>query len=240
MSKASVHEIRQRFDKDVERFSNIETGQHSAMDAPLALDLSIKTIRRLCPKIGSILDVGCGAGNYTLKLLHALEKDNPLPECHLLDLSEPMLLRARERINRIGPTYIKLHCLDIREAQFDDNSFDVVMAAAVFHHLRAPEEWEMVFKNIYKSLRPEGVLVISDLVSHNRQSIDTLIQEYYGAYLVQIGGTEYKRRVFDYIAYEDTPSSVLYQLDLLRQVGFHEVDILHKNACFATFYAKKN
>ncbi len=37
--KSTIDEIRDRFDKDVERFSNIETGQTATMDAPLAMEL---------------------------------------------------------------------------------------------------------------------------------------------------------------------------------------------------------
>ena len=37
--KASVEEIRGRFDRDVGRFSNLETGQTATVDAALALDL---------------------------------------------------------------------------------------------------------------------------------------------------------------------------------------------------------
>jgi tRNA (cmo5U34)-methyltransferase len=31
----------------------------------------------------------------------------------------------------------------------------------------------------------------------------------------------------------------MFQLDLLRQVGFSEVEVLHKNGCFAAFGAIK-
>jgi tRNA (cmo5U34)-methyltransferase len=61
----------------------------------------------------------------------------------------------------------------------------------------------------------------------------------YGAYLESLGGEEYRRKVFDYIDREDSPRPVTYQLDLLRRVGFAEVDVLHKNSCFAAFGGKK-
>ena len=32
---------------------------------------------------------------------------------------------------------------------------------------------------------------------------------------------------------------MLYQADLLREVGFREVEVLHKNGCFAAFGAIK-
>jgi glycerol uptake facilitator-like aquaporin len=38
--KSTVDEIRQRFDADVERFSNLDTGQSATVDAPLVYALS--------------------------------------------------------------------------------------------------------------------------------------------------------------------------------------------------------
>jgi len=37
--KSSISEIRARFDNDVDRFSDIETGQAATVDAPLAMEL---------------------------------------------------------------------------------------------------------------------------------------------------------------------------------------------------------
>jgi hypothetical protein len=39
--KSTIEEIRERFDHDVERSSNLETGQQATMDAPLVLDLGV-------------------------------------------------------------------------------------------------------------------------------------------------------------------------------------------------------
>ena len=57
--------------------------------------------------------------------------------------------------------------------------------------------------------------------------------------LTEIGGKDYCRKVFDYIAYEDSPRPVTYQTELLRRVGFSEVEILHKNGPFAALGAVK-
>ena len=37
--KSSIDEIKARFDNDVERFSNLDTGQTATIDAPLAMEL---------------------------------------------------------------------------------------------------------------------------------------------------------------------------------------------------------
>jgi tRNA (cmo5U34)-methyltransferase len=74
--KSTVEEIRQRFDGDVERFSNLETGQSATVDAPLALSLVTEAAAATTPHAQDLLDVGCGAGNYTLKLLEQLPNLN--------------------------------------------------------------------------------------------------------------------------------------------------------------------
>ena len=93
--KSSVEEIRERFDHDVERFSNLQSGQVSTVDAALSLELITEAAARLTPLATDLLDVGCGAGNYTLKML----SKRPGLHCTLLDLSRPMLDRAVERVS---------------------------------------------------------------------------------------------------------------------------------------------
>jgi tRNA (cmo5U34)-methyltransferase len=61
----------------------------------------------------------------------------------------------------------------------------------------------------------------------------------YGAYLTQLKDEADRDHVFAYVAQEDTPRPLMFQLDLLRSVGFGEVEILHKNNCFAAFGAIK-
>jgi tRNA (cmo5U34)-methyltransferase len=88
--KSSPEEIRRRFDEDVERFSNLETGQSTTMDAPLMMDLTTQAAAETNPQATRVLDVGCGAGNYAIKLLQHFPNLNVT----LVDLSEPMLKRA--------------------------------------------------------------------------------------------------------------------------------------------------
>src|SRR5258708_37652725 len=135
--KSTVDEIRQRFDADVERFSNLETGQSATADAPLAMALVAQAAAATTPHARHVLDVGCGAGNYTLKLIERLPNLNVT----LIDLSQPMLDRATERVRRVTAGQITIIRGDIREVELPDGQFDIVLAAAVLHHLRAHQEW---------------------------------------------------------------------------------------------------
>lgn len=233
--KATNEEIKTRFDNDVERFSNLESGQQTTIDAPLTMELCTGAAEHINPNAKELLDIGCGAGNYTLKMLGKIKNLN----CTLNDLSLPMLERARERV--LANTTGKITTIqdDMRNLDLPDNHFDIILAAATFHHLRTDADWELVFNKVYKALKPGGSIWISDLIAHDSPLIDKLFKDQYGNYLESLGGPEYRQKVFDYIEYEDTPRSLNYQLALLQKVGFTVTEILHKNSYFAAFGAIK-
>ena len=79
--------------------------------------------------------------------------------------------------------------------------------------------------------------MISDLIAQDNELLTECMLKRYVNYLERIRGREYIRKVLDYIAREDTPRSINYQLDLMKKVGFRSVKILHKNMCFGTFCA---
>ncbi len=180
MNKSTIEEIKQRFDKDVERFSNLETGQVSTIDAQISLELITEASKRIVPNAENLLDVGCGGGNYSLMILTKLANLN----CSLVDLSKPMLDVAFERVSQKTNSQVTVFHGDIREVGLSENHYT----------------WER-----------------------------------YGDYLQTVGGKEYRQKVLDYVEKEDSPRSMNYQLDLMKQVGFRKVEILHKNMCFGAF-----
>ncbi|TCK80954.1 class I SAM-dependent methyltransferase [Albibacterium bauzanense] len=229
--KATNEEIRTRFDNDVERFSNLETGQQTTIDAPLTMELCTEAAKYINPNATELLDIGCGAGNYSLKMLSKIPDLN----CTLNDLSLPMLEKAKERVSAQTNGKVNIIQDDMRNLNLPNNHFDIVLAAATLHHLRTDADWELVFTKIYNALKPGGSIWISDLITHDSKLINRLFQDKYRAYLETLGGPEYGQKVFDYIEYEDTPRSLNYQLALLKKVGFKETEILHKNSYFAAF-----
>lgn len=235
MSKSTPAEIRERFDNDVERFSNLETGQKATIDASLQMDLITSSASYVNKNARKILDIGCGAGNYTIKTLEKL----PNLDCTLVDLSLPMLNRAVERITPLTNGQITTLQGDIREIDIGTDQFDIVISAAVLHHLRETSEWKSVFSKIYESLKPGGSFWIFDLLSQEDERIEKMNVTRYGNYLKKEGGQSYMENVFDYIEKEDSPRTMNFQLDLMREVGFKKIEILHKNSVFGSFGAIK-
>lgn len=229
--KSTVEEIRQRFDNDVERFSNLQTGQSATIDAPLVMELITEAAAATNPAATHALDIGCGAGNYTLKLLEVF------PDIHadLLDLSRPMLDRASERVSAIARGNVTAIQADIRDVPLEEGRYDIITAAATLHHLRDNEEWEQVFKKVFRALKPGGSFWISDLVHHSIEAIQSLMWHRYGDYLTALKDEAYRDHVFRYIQKEDSPRPLMYQIDLMRSTGFRDVEILHKNSTFAAF-----
>ena len=234
-AKSTVDEIRSRFDRDVERFSVLETGQSATIDAPLVLELITASAAGVTPQATRLLDVGCGAGNFTLKMLQRL----PALNCTLIDLSQPMLERARQRVSAVTKNKIETIQGDIREIDLGEGKFDVIVAAAVLHHLRTDDQWHSVFQKFYRALSKGGSIWISDMVDHSLQPVQTEMWRRYGQYLANLKGEAHRDAVFAYVEKEDTPKSLMFQLDMLRSVGFSQVEVLHKNAIFAAFGAVK-
>tara|TARA_R110002033_G_scaffold1670_1_gene13562 strand:+ start:56 stop:763 length:708 start_codon:yes stop_codon:yes gene_type:complete len=231
MKKSTIEEIRERFDKDVERFSNLDTGQLTTIDAKISLELITEAAKRIVRNAEQLLDIGCGAGNYSLKMLSKL----PNLECTLVDLSGPMLAKAFQRVTE--QTNKKVHVVkgDVREVSLKQNHYDIILAGAVLHHLRDDQDWETTFKKIYGLLKPGGCFMISDLITQDTEILSEYTWERYGDYLEELGGKEYRKKVLDYVAKEDSPRSMNYQLDLMKKMGFSQVEILHKNMCFGAF-----
>lgn len=231
MNKSTVTEIKERFDNDVERFSNLDTGQLSTIDAKLSLELITEASKRIVPNAKQLLDVGCGAGNYSLMMLTKLPDLN----CTLVDLSKPMLDKAFERVSDKTKGSVDILQGDIGDVKLSENYFDIILAGAVLHHLRDDRDWETTFEKLFGLLKPGGCLMISDLITQDTELLNEYTWERYGDYLEGLGGREYRQKVLEYVAKEDSPRSMNYQLDLMKKVGFGKVEILHKNMCFGAF-----
>lgn len=233
--KSTVEEIRRRFDSEIDRYTNLETGQAAVVDSPLCLSLVAEAASVTTPHAQEMLDVGCGGGNYTLKLLERM----PYLNVTLTDLSQAMLDSAQQRVRPKTTGTVTAICSDIRELDLGEQRFDIILASAVLHHLRAESEWRSVFQKLFEAVKPGGSFWIFDIVESPLPEVQAIHWRRYGEYLTALESEAFRDEMFARILEEDTPRSVAYQLNLLREVGFSEVEVLHKHSCYAAFGAVK-
>jgi len=231
IQKSTPDAIRRNFDQQVERFSNIETGQTTAIDSPLCMELVARSAAILNPDASRIMDLGCGGGNYAVKVTSLL----PDVDCTLIDISRNMVEAAQKRVTQnITGKVIAIHD-DYRDAEIEENAYDIITAGTTLHHLRGDDEWEHVFTKVYKSLKPGGTFWINDIViSETDELTEMMLGGWLSILKKQISEEEilfYRERYEN----EDTPRTLSYQLELMKQVGFAKTIVLHKHFNFAAF-----
>jgi ubiquinone/menaquinone biosynthesis C-methylase UbiE len=111
-----------------------------------------RTLARLPIREGErLLDVGCGTG----QLLQALQTRPCNAELMGVDTTSEMLDVARSRLAKSTPLTVG----QAEQLPFESASFDWLVSASVFHHIRKPGEALREFRRV---LKPSGHLVITD------------------------------------------------------------------------------
>lgn len=131
------------FDATAEDYNNSSDGKFVN---PM-YDSLVKEIRK--SEHGKILDVGCGNANL-FNLLPASRY-----ELYGVDFSEKMIEEAK----RTCKTEATFAVADAESLPFDDDTFDIIVCNASFHHYTNPDT---VLKEMRRVLRHNGKLLIGD------------------------------------------------------------------------------
>lgn len=96
----------------------------------------------------SVLDVGCGNGQMTLRYMDELKKLGLEIELTLLEPAKNSLVEATELLR------LCVHSVTTKET-IDKNNYDLIIASYVFYHLPAE-----VLSKLADHLKPQGILAI--------------------------------------------------------------------------------
>ena len=108
----------------------------------------------LPPRVGDVLDAGCGAGVFSCAL--APRAGSVLG----VDLSAEMVGLARARAAAAGHRHVRFEVADLTTLPLPAGSLDAVVSIATLHHLPLEE----TLARWAEALRPGGVLAVLDLV----------------------------------------------------------------------------
>ncbi|MBU3090749.1 class I SAM-dependent methyltransferase [Clostridium sp. CF011] len=132
------------FNKQAESYDKSANGKFVA---PMYNEI-INRIMLIKPK--KLLDVGCGTGNVLMKLV-----ENSNIELYGLDISEKMIDMAKKNLGNSADLKVS----DSECMPWKNNTFDVIVCNASFHHYPNPDKTLLEMKRILKS---NGTLIIGD------------------------------------------------------------------------------
>lgn len=153
--------MKHEFDDFAKEYRTVEdkvlslTGESSTFFAEYKAQKLSEWLPELSKKSpAKILDFGCGDGLMT----HFVHQQFPLAEIHGIDPSSESVAIAQKN-------YPYLH-FGISTETFENDTFDLIYCAGVFHHIPFNLH-EQCVKEIYRILKPYGIVVILELNNLN-------------------------------------------------------------------------
>lgn len=150
----------------------------------------------------NIIDLGAGTGLQLIKVY----KEFPNVKTTAIDVSDEMLKKLEER-------HISDNITIVNESFFDydfETNIDAVISTQALHHFE-PKDKLILYKKVYDCLRNNGVFVNEDYFAENEKVEKQGFEDYYN--LVKGEGKHY-----------DTPLTIEHEAEILKEVGFSEVD----------------
>ncbi|MEM7561080.1 MAG: class I SAM-dependent methyltransferase, partial [Planctomycetota bacterium] len=185
-----------------------------------------------------ILELGCGTGNLSL----AIAKRFPEAELTAIDLSQSSLDIHAQRFaaeSDVGAGTVNRLCRDMRELNFGDESFDLILSTIALHHLTS-EEKQKLFHSCNRWLLPNGVLSYSDQFAGDSPELYQQHMTEWKQASTAIGATEEEWEMWmQHQAEQDHHDSLPNQLGWLKNAGFHQVDCVWRHILWTVVTASK-
>jgi tRNA (cmo5U34)-methyltransferase len=189
-----------------------------------------------------LLDLGCGDGILTEELL----KVNSSLLVTLLDGSDDMLAKARQRLEKFGDfRYVRASFQELLEKDLLAERYDFAVSSMAIHHLTLSEK-RMLFKKTHALLKDGGYFVNIDVVLPPTEALDHWYMELWQEWMDNKKtalGVEDKSGVNIIDRYKDLeenkPDTLDAQLHALKEIGFSEVDCFYKYGIFSVYGGKR-
>lgn len=164
----------------------------------------------------TLLDVATGTGDFAIKLYNDIKPHSVTG----MDLSDGMLDVARRKVQECGlDKVISFEQGDCLAMRFDSNSYDAVTVA---FGVRNFEHIEQGYREMYRVLRPGGMLCVVELSTPT----NSFIRWFYDLYTLNIIPFIGSMKSHDKSAYRYLPLSIAAvpqgeaMLEIMRTVGF--------------------
>lgn len=179
-----------------------------------------------------VLDLGAGTGLLSMFI------SEHFPNAHvtLMDISEAMLAKARERFSAT------LGRFDFVTADYSEEltgEYDVVVSALSIHHLSDPLKSKL-FHRIHQILPKGGTFINADQVLGTSPEIETVYRENWMQQIRKNGVSTIDLNAALERMKEDKMATLPSQLQWLNDAGFANVNCWYKNYSFAVYSGIKS
>lgn len=178
-----------------------------------------------------VTDLGAGTGLLSAFLRQRL----PSSQLHLIDISEPMLVQARNRL--ADDPRVTAEIADYSTAPLPQDQ-DVIASALSIHHLEHPAKRDL-FARIRHALRPGGLFINADQIAGPTPALELEYQQRWLAAVRACGASDQQISDSLYRQREDRRAPIGDQLQWLTDAGFTGVDCWFKDGSFAVFLATR-
>ena len=160
-----------------------------------------------------ILDLGCGTGLE----LEEYFRLNPEAQVTGIDLSEAMLKALKEKLPDPGIRLIQGSYFDV---PLGEGVYDAAVSVESLHHFPA-EQKEALYRKLHAALKRYGCFVLTDYFAESEE-----LEKEYFQNLKQL--KEEQGLPDDGLFHYDTPLTVEHEIQLLKQAGFSNIQILKR------------
>jgi len=160
-------------------------------EADFNLGCGIPTEFAMIEKGDTVVDLGSGAGNDCF-VARALTGENG--RVVGVDMTEPMIGKARENAGKLGYNNVEFRLGDIEDMPIESEIADVVISNCV---LNLVPDKDKAFSEIFRILKPGGHLSVSDVVIRGTlpEKIQQAAEMYAGCVSGAIEIDDYLRRI---------------------------------------------
>lgn len=181
-----------------------------------------------------ILELGCGTGNLSEKLIQERK-------CRCLtaiDIVEEMLVICRRRLAFYSGNYEILKADMIKFSRLE--IYDYTVSNLALHYPETAKLKKSVLKNVFRSLKNNGVFIFSVMLHSECQNLVSLIWSDWEKDVYKKGTSP--EEINDW--YEknhrlDFPATPHMWLDWLKKIGFRHGDLIWRKNIFGVFWSVK-
>jgi tRNA (cmo5U34)-methyltransferase len=188
-----------------------------------------------------VLDLGGGDGVIT----EFLQEHYPDNTFYLLDGSADMLAKAQQRLEGKKGVFIQQTFEEYLDAPPKNQAYDFIFSSNAIHHLDFVGK-SRIYAKLFRELKFGGAFINIDVVKaaseHSERWQFAMWEDWMNERLAQIAGAVGTYDGLPEMARtkpENKPSGLIEQMELLRQIGFRDVDCFYKYGVFAMFGGTK-